>query len=67
MPLSKGDKLQRLTQRSVPGGRQPIEPLTLEPLPNDILKAFPAMALWHQRNNARIAEFVSKMNTVVPT
>lgn len=67
MPLTKAQKLERLTQRSVPAGRQPIDQLQLEPLPKEIVKAFPAMMEWHRKQNAKLKEFTDKMNTVIPT
>ena len=67
MPLDKAEKLSRLEQRSVAPGRAPIESLSLEPLPAEIIRAFPAMRDWEKRCNARLSDFVTKMNTVVPT
>lgn len=67
MPLTKAQKLARLGQRSVPSGRNPIEPVALDPLPAEIVRAFPTLRDWEKRNNARLANFVEKMNTTIPT
>ena len=63
----KADKLAALEQRSAPAGRLPIEAPALEPLPAEVLRAFPSMREWHKRCNARFSQFTAKMNTVVPT
>lgn len=66
MALTKDEKLAILGQRSISAGRSPIDEFKLEPLPDQVLKAFPTLADWEKRNNARLNEFVSKMNTVIP-
>lgn len=45
-------------------GRVPVDGFSLEPLPEEIVRAFPKMKEWEARTNARIAEYVRKVNTV---
>lgn len=42
----------------------PTPALMLEPLPPELIRAFPAMAEWEKRNNARIADWIGKQNTI---
>lgn len=42
----------------------PIPALVLEPLPPELVRAFPAMGEWEKRNNARLGDWINKQNTV---
>jgi len=53
-----------LKNRSEGTASLPIPVLALEPLPPELVRAFPAMGEWEKRNNARIAEWISKQNTI---
>lgn len=59
-------EIEKLGNRNPPSSRTPIEPLALEPLPMEITRAFPKMGEWEKKSNARIAEWVRRLNTVVP-
>lgn len=66
MPLTKEQKLERLLGRSSAVGRTAIEAFELEPLPPEIVRAFPTMEAWRERTNERLKTFVNQLNTVVP-
>jgi len=53
-----------LKNRSESVANLPIPALMLEPLPPELVRAFPAMGEWEKRNNARLGEWINKQNTV---
>lgn len=62
--MAAANDAKGLKNRSEGAANLPIPALLLEPLPPELVRAFPAMADWEKRNNARIAEWVSKQNTI---
>lgn len=62
--MAAGNDAKGLKNRSEGVANLPIPALALEPLPPELIRAFPAMAEWEKRNNARIAEWVGKQNTI---
>ena len=52
-----------MANRVESGGALPNPPLQLEPLPPEIVKAFPSMKDWEKRNQQRFSEWIAKQNT----
>lgn len=65
--MATENEIRSLSNRSDASGSLPTPPMELEPLPKEIVKAFPAMAEWHKRNNEKLAEWVKKTNTALKT
>jgi len=63
--MASDKDIAMLANRSDTTGRLPAPPLTLEPLPPEILKAFPSMEAWYRRNNDRLAQWVKSTNTAL--
>ena len=61
--MATASELESAKNRTDTQGRLPVQGFVLEPLPQEIVKAFPKMADWEKRCNARIAEYVTKLNT----
>lgn len=61
--MADAKELQDLGRRSESVGSLPIPALSLEPLPPEIVRAFPQMKDWEKRCNARLADWISKQNT----
>lgn len=60
-------RLRLLEHRSEAAGRGPIQGFELSPLPPKIAKIDPEMAArWVGENNARIKDYVLKLNTTLP-
>lgn len=62
--MASESDLQSAKRRTDEQARTPVEGFSLEPLPPEIIKAFPKMDEWQKRCNARIAEWNRKLNTV---
>lgn len=62
--MASDKDLQSAQRRTDEQGRIPLEGFSLEPLPPEIVRAFPKMGEWEKRTNARIAEWNRKLNTV---
>lgn len=56
-------EVEQLGNRSESVGALPIPALTLEPLPPELVRAFPAMKDWEKRTNSKLADWISKQNT----
>ncbi len=61
--MASPGELKRLENRVDSSGQLPNPPLQLEPLPPELIKAFPAMKDWENRNNRRISDWIAKQNT----
>lgn len=56
-------ELERMQNRVDSSGQLPNPPLQLEPLPPELIKAFPAMRDWEKRNQQRFNDWIAKSNT----
>lgn len=61
--MADAKDLENAQRRTETQGRLPVEGFTVDPLPAEIIRAFPTMKDWENRTNARIAEYVKKLNT----
>lgn len=61
--MADAKELESAKRRTETQGVLPVVPFTLEPLPDELTRAFPRMKDWESRTNARIAEYVTKLNT----
>lgn len=62
--MASDKDLASAQRRNEEQSRLPVEGFILEPLPPEVTRAFPKMAEWEKRCNARFAEFARKLNTV---
>lgn len=60
----KADAIRGIVNRSGPGPL-PLPPFQFEPLPVEIVKAFPAMTVWLRTQNTRLIEHNRKQNVVL--
>lgn len=65
--MAAPEAVRQLGNRSEGDGNLPIPKLELSPLPPEIVRAFPALKEWEKQNNARLADWTAKMNTVQRT
>lgn len=62
--MADAKELESAKLRTETQGRLPVLAFSLEPLPPEIVRAFPMMKQWEAGCNKRIADYVSKLNTI---